>query len=88
MRAEARKAEAAAAQPLPDSDEDADDSSGGELDGVKGVARAGTHAAKSGKAGPAENGDIGGKAKSEGGKAPAAGGWGDAFLKQNQARTA
>jgi hypothetical protein len=77
VREEARKAEAAAAQPLPDSDDDEDDSSGGELEGVKGVARAGGHVAKKGKAGPAENGDVGGKA-------PAASGWGDAFLKQNQ----
>ena len=91
MREEAAKAEAAAAQPLPDSDDEGDDdSSGGELDGIRGVARSGS-AAKLGapiagaKPGASENGNVGGKAEQPK-QAAAATGWDLGFLKQNQAR--
>ena len=93
VRKEAAKAEAAAAQPLPDSDEevgDDDSSSGGELDGIKGVACSGSAAkigapAAGAKRSASENGDVGSQA-GQPKQAPDASGWDLGFLKQNQAR--
>lgn len=87
MLAESAKAEAAAGQPLPESDDD-DDVAGsdGELEGVLGVARKGSPAkanfsSPGGAPRPGENGDAGGRKPDQ---APAAGGWDLGFLKQNQ----